>query len=243
MSKTLGKIERIVLFCGFLVILAGLVGVAYLVTGQSPRTAAAMEPSAAFTPAAAPTTALPPQIVFASDEPEPFNGDDWSWQAWPSSSRKSEIDQSEIQSPVLGADVKQALAATAPPRPTNETSPIPSYAMNVPEGRVIHMYTGEGSDTSCWYELKLDPPQLDALRASAIKLAQTKGMEIDELDHLAELPPKADEAMRWWRPGDITDVNLLNLAGTQEDRMWIAMSRRTGRVFIFASRPVGFSSM
>ncbi len=236
MSKTLGKLEKVVLFCGFLVMLAGLVGGAYFLASQTPHTAVAMEPIDSHPPAVVAAAPAIQAIVFASETPEPFTGDDWSWQAWRSSLRQESPVAPVVEMPLPTAPKRAAAAAV----PAEEISP--PYEINLPAARVIHMYTGEETDGPCWYELKLDPPQVDLLRAAAATIAKRQGAELDELDHLAELPPNPANPLRWWRPGEITDPNLLCLADEKEKKLWIGISCRTGRVFLFASHPIQFSA-
>jgi hypothetical protein len=107
--------------------------------------------------------------------------------------------------------------------------------------RVVHMYCGEDRPAGYWYELKIDREQLARLRAGMIDSAAAHHAACDQLDHLALLPPAADVPLAWWRPDELVDIDLLCVSDQGQTLVWLAISQRTGRVFLYAREPIAFT--
>ncbi len=125
---------------------------------------------------------------------------------------------------------------------TPPPAPIKPYAIKLPVNRVTHMYASETGSQPTWYELKLEAPQMAELTAAANAIATADHCDADEYDHLAVMWPRPELTLLWWRPAELIDPDLLVIAGPAGTELWIAMSRRTGRTFLYASKPVDFTA-
>ncbi|CAN5497792.1 hypothetical protein BH10PLA1_BH10PLA1_17900 [soil metagenome] len=265
MPVRLTRFERTMTFGAFMLLAGALVGGAYVLTDDEPKAAVAMAPLAPLrenTTSSAIQSPKLPEIVYASSEvQEPSN--DWAWQAWPHSPRIAELDltKTPIETPIATAAPETPPAKIAPPPPVispakpvvtlaasikpQETAlPVqpPPYVVNVAASKVIHMYTAEDGDAACWYELKLEEPQVEILRSAALKLADKSHADFEELDHLSGAAPSPTITLAWWRPDELADVNLVTVADHNHCQWWIAVSQQTGRVFLYTKKPVLFVS-
>lgn len=121
-------------------------------------------------------------------------------------------------------------------------APVDPYEVKIGLARVVRMFADEAG-TACWYELKLDRPQLDLLRTTLMKIGAGKRYDVAEFDHLAEAWPAPATPLAWWRPRELIDVNLISIssAGSEGKRIWAAVSLRTGRVFLYSDQPLAFT--
>ncbi len=143
-----------------------------------------------------------------------------------------------ISSPTTNSAVLETPVDTI----TSVPAPIKPYAIALPASRVTHMYASEIGQQPTWYELKLDSPQMAELATAANAIATVEHQEADEFDRLAVACPRPDLTLPWWRPSELIDPNLLVIAGQSGTELWIAMSRRTGRTFLYAFKPVDFTA-
>jgi len=226
----------------------------------APLVAPEVNPPTPAVTVAAPEPKLP-EIVYASREPDDLVNNDWAWQAWTRSPRVGEldlghppkapesklpVDAATVQSPAPKPAPEVAKAVIAPP-PAKTTAPVAvaeapvePYQINVSAARVIHMYTREEGDPACWYELKLDRPQVDLLKLTAMGYGEKSHAEVSEFDHLDTAAPAAPVTLAWWRPAELTDATQLSVMDQNRCQWWIAVSQRTGRMFLYANKPVNF---
>jgi hypothetical protein len=143
------------------------------------------------------------------------------------------------QPAVVVAIAPTTVPATPPREPVAEVAPIDPYTINVPASRVIHSFSSDDT-AACWCELKLDRPQLEALRKAVLSIDHPADVEPAEYDHLAELPPEPATPLAWWKPSELVDLDLISVSDDKSRYLWAAISLRTGRVFLYIDRPIAF---
>jgi hypothetical protein len=266
MRVALTKFEKCAVFAVYLTVAGMLVGAAYYATTTEPG------PIATPSPAAPPTVvvdatpaAVPKDVVIPPAPPATQPAPPVTLVAVPTSAALPPVPSSPIDWPTVEftsvttqPSTKPAAVATVAPPTTKPVEvmaaapvvvhvapPAPvvkPYAIDLPASRVTHVYISELGTQPTWCELKLDPPQVAALANAITTIAERDHHEADEFDHLAIAAPKPEITLPWWRPAELIDPDLVVISESTSTPWWIAMSRRTGRVFLYADRPVEFTA-
>ena len=262
MHVALTKFEKCAVFTAYLTVSGVLVGAAYYATRSNEPIPTAQPTSAAATVAVETPVELPKTVVIvpapatqptspatlvpvpttAVLPPVPSSPIDWPTADFTSPTTRPTTQPAAVVTiaspttkPVDVVPVTQVVVHVAPAAPI-----IKPYAIDLPASRVTHLYISEIGTQPTWCELKLDPSQVSALANAITTIAERDHREADEFDHLATAAPKPEIALPWWRPAELIDPDLVVVSASTGTPWWIAMSRRTGRVFLYADKPVEF---
>jgi len=86
-----------------------------------------------------------------------------------------------------------------------------------------------GRDSSSWYELRLDPKDVQNFKtALSDALNRRYPNEVDDSDTVTTIPGIRRGAPRWWDPRRLPDIDVLRCPG-----WWIALSPSTGTVYVY----------
>jgi hypothetical protein len=234
----LGLFERVLLFCGFVIVTGGVIGLYTWVqslhepkgitfvntpptTRPEPPKPLPMKPKPLIseatgqvviemTPPAEPTT-KPVQVVVA---PPP-------------------VIEAPRPEPTPVLDVKPA----AKPLPPG----VKPYAIPLISAKVLQSAGDAAEELPYRYHVKLDPAELELFRAMIARAGMHDGLELSQFDHLTAEPAAAD--LPWWQPEKLSDVMVIALAPQSDShaKIWTALSNRTGDAMVYSVKPIDFT--
>lgn len=223
----LGLFERVLLFFGFMIVTGGMIGtIAWLSSLQGPKPIAVDRPVAK---PAGPVKALPKL------EPKPLAVETPKPVAVVTPTTKP----AETVVKVEPAKVVEVAVAPAPAKP-QAAGPRP-YALPLISAKVITSVGDANDDQPYRYHVKIDPAEIELLRALLTQAARQNNYQVDEFDHIAA-EPKAGE-LSWWQPQRLIDVNVIALSPESDStaKIWAAVSAKTGDVLVYSIKPMDFT--
>lgn len=233
----LGLLERVVLFFAFLIMTGGVIGViAFLSNLHRPKPVAVSPPRPATRPAVVkaepkltpkPLVIELPKVIAEAPAPTTMPAETVAVAPPPA--------PAPVEAP---APAPQVEVAEAPmPRPVG---PRP-YALPLISAKVIQAVGDADNEEPYRYHVKIDPAEIELLRAFLNRAARQYNYQLDEFDHVAAEPAVGD--LPWWQPKRLIDVNVIALSPPSDPvaKIWTAVSAKTGDVLVYSVKPLDFS--
>ena len=116
------------------------------------------------------------------------------------------------------------------------------YSIPLISAKLVASAGDASDDQPYFYQLKIDPAEIELLRAMLTEAGKHDHLQPDEYDHLAAEPAGAAD-LSWWQPMKLDDVSVLSLTPKTDPRtkLWSAISIKTGDVLVYSVKPIDFS--
>jgi hypothetical protein len=226
----LGLFERVLLFFGFLIVTGGMIGVyAWLSSLHGPKPIATKPPR------------KEPAVVKSLPklEPKPIVVEAPKVRA---EVKTPATKPAEVVAKAPVVEVRPEPVAIAPVAPAKPQAAGPKpYTVPLISAKVLQSVGDAKDDQPYRYHVKIDPAEIEMLRALLTQAARQNNYQLDEFDHVAA-EPKAG-ALPWWQPRRLIDVNVIALSPKSDSaaKVWTAVSNKTGDVLVYSVKPIDFS--
>ena len=238
----LGLFERVLLFSGFVIIVGVLIGAyAWIDSLHAPKSIAIGSPTTKPV-AARPLPVEPKSMVLDVRPPLVIHPPQ-------PATRPSEIVvmkpaevEIKIEPPPAPVAAKpEEVIEIKPVLLAKPTSTVKPYAVPLISAKVIESIGDASDDMPYRYHVKIDPAEIELLRAMLAQAGRHDGLQADEFDHVAAEPAATD--LPWWKPAKLVDVSVMALAPKTDStaKLWSAISNKTGDVLVYSVKPVDFT--
>jgi hypothetical protein len=238
-SVKLGRVEKAVMFCGFVLVTGSVIGLYSLVSSlhdDGPASVALAKPATRpATPKAAVIEPKPMALETPLRPPLEVN--------LPKPATRPV--QVVVKAEPKPEPEKPVVALVAPPPNLLTAKPAPDvkpYVVPLISAQLVASAGDASDDQPYFYHLKIDPAEIELLRAMLTQAGKHDQLQPDEYDHLAAEPAGTSD-LAWWQPTKLDDVSVLSLTPKTDPRtkLWSAISGKTGDVLVYSVKPIDFS--
>jgi hypothetical protein len=147
------------------------------------------------------------------------------------------IESKKLEAVAVAPVVVPENLLTAKPAPD-----VKPYVVPLISAKLVASAGDASDDQPYFYHLKIDPAEIELLRAMLTQAGKHDQLQPDEYDHLAAEPAGAAD-LAWWQPAKLDDVAVLSLTPKTDPRtkLWSAISAKTGDVLVYSIKPIDFS--